>query len=109
MKEELEALDDTPAENAALENVPENPGVALENTPENPGVNKDSEALENAPENPGVDGQQSKPGPNDDDHNNLAEQLDDQYGARTREGLRKHRERNFGHLFATVEDENVQE
>ena len=34
VKQELEALDDTPTENAALENAQENPGVALENAPE---------------------------------------------------------------------------
>ena len=82
---------------------------ALENAPENPGVEEESEALENATENPVVDGQQADPGTNDNNHDNLEEQMDDQYGARTREGLQKHREQNFGHLFATGEDENIQE
>ena len=98
----------------ALENAPENPGVnedseALENAPENPGVEEECEALENAPEHPGVDGQQSNPGPNDDNHDDLAEQMNNQYGARTRDGLQKSRERNSGHLFATVENEYIQE
>ena len=72
----------------ALENEPENPGVnedseALENAPENPGVEEESESLENAPENSGVDSQQANTGPNDDNHDDLAEQMNDQYGART--------------------------
>ena len=56
-----------------------------------------------------MDGQQAEPRPNDDNQNDLEEQMDEQYGARTREGLRKRRERNFRHLFATVEVETVQE
>ena len=50
-------------------------------------MKEESEALDNTPENPGVDGQQAGPGLNDDNHKDLAEQMDDQYGARTREGL----------------------
>ena len=113
MDEEIEALDIVPEnpglnkENEALENAPENPGVALENAPENTEnteVNdEENEALENAPENPGVNGQQAEPGPNDDE---IEEQTDEQYGARTREGLQSRRERNFGHLFATVEEKD---
>jgi hypothetical protein len=108
--EEIEALNNVPEnpgvnkENEALENAPENPGVALEIAPENTEASdEENEALENAPENPGVNGQQAEPGPNDDE---IEEQMDEQYGARTREGLRSRRERNFGHLFATVEEKD---
>ena len=83
--------------------------MALENAPENPEVDEETETLENAPENPGVNGQQAKPGPDINNHDELEEQMDVQYGARTRERLRACREQKFGHLFATVEVETVQE
>jgi len=103
----LESAPENPG--VALENAPINPEVALENAPEKPEVDEETETLENAPENPGVNGQQAEPGPDDDDHDELKQQMDVQYGARTREGLRARRERKFVHLFATVEVEIVQE